>query len=282
MQSEPCSRGPQVTSVFDVGAEDEYIESDMALSVGVSAQYLAMESLRIWDEGGRGHAGENPGYAGAANEFEHDLDLDMSAEEMFGVAESASEPAAAPNAVDSLVESTAIHVEPVLESDASKPSVFEASLGGGEVNLAPIAELIDPSLEMPLPSLGLTAFDLEAGFGETPSAKVEDNAVANETPMSERVVQPAPTVKRQITREAVEQIQSPLDVEVPNDVVAARGRNRARVECARMGSIVAVRKFCECPHFPAIAGRPWSHSPIPGPSPDADFARVSSYRRQPA
>jgi len=199
---------------FDVGAEDDYIQSDMALSTGVNAQYLAMESLRIWDEGGRGQAGENPGNAGAANEFEQDLDLDMSAEEMFGVAESASEPTAAPNAVDSLVEATAIHVEPVLELDAREPSVPEASLGGGEVELAPIAELIDPSLDIPLPSLGLTAFDLETGFGEMPSA--EDNAVANEMPMSERVVQPAPTVTPQATPATAEQIQSPVDVEVPN------------------------------------------------------------------
>ncbi len=201
---------------FDVGAEDDYIESDMALSTGVNAQYLAMESLRIWDEVGRGQAGEDPGYAGAADESEQDVDLDMSAEEMFGVAESASEPTAAPNAVDSLVEATAIHVEPVLESDAREPSVPEASLGGGEVELAPIAELIDPSLDIPLPSLGLTAFDLETGLGETPSAEAEDNAVANEAPMSERVVQPAPTVTPQATPATAEQIQSPADVEVPN------------------------------------------------------------------
>jgi hypothetical protein len=201
---------------FDVGAEDDCIESDMALSTGVNAQYLAMESLRIWDEVGRGQAGEGPGYAGAADESEQDFDLDMSAKEMFGVAESASEPTAAPNAVDSLVEATAIHVEPVLELDAREPSVPEASLGGGEVEWAPIAELIDPSLDIPLPSLGLTAFDLETGFGEMLSAEAEDNAVANEMPMSERVVQPAPTVTPQATPATAEQIQSPVDVEVPN------------------------------------------------------------------
>jgi hypothetical protein len=199
---------------FDVGAEDEYIESDMALSTGVNAQYLAMESLRIWDESGRGQVGEDPGYARAADEFEHELDLEMSAEEMFGVAESASEPTAAANAVDSLVEATAIHVEPVLELDAGDSSVPEASLSGGEVEFFPIAETIDLSLEMSLPSVGSAAFDLGTGFGETTSAEAEHNAVVHETPPSERFSKPAPTVAPQGIPATVEQIESPLDVVV--------------------------------------------------------------------
>jgi hypothetical protein len=81
--------------IFDVGAEDEYIESDMALSVGVSAQYLAMESLRVWDEGGHGQAGVDAESEGVADAFEQDFALAMSAEEMFGVAASGPKPAAA-------------------------------------------------------------------------------------------------------------------------------------------------------------------------------------------
>lgn len=71
---------------FDVGAEDEFINGEMSLSTGVNAQYLAMESLRVRDEGslGREQADLAAG-SGATDEESSTLNLDLSAQEMFGV-----------------------------------------------------------------------------------------------------------------------------------------------------------------------------------------------------
>ena len=49
---------------FDVGAEDELLASEVALSSGVNPQYLAMESLRLRDERRRSGQGVPPQSAG--------------------------------------------------------------------------------------------------------------------------------------------------------------------------------------------------------------------------
>ena len=61
---------------FDVGSDEDVGDNDLALSTGVNAQYLAMESLRVKDEALHASNGEE--------EPELNLD-DLSAEEMFGV-----------------------------------------------------------------------------------------------------------------------------------------------------------------------------------------------------
>lgn len=134
---------------FDVGAEDDYIQSDMSLSTGVNAQYLAMESLRVWDEGGRGGTGEATESPAAGDDAHGELNLDMSAEEMFGVSEPEPE---STNAVDSLVEATAIHVDPVLQSGTacfepeSPPVVAERPTAQPVATHPPVAQPIDATL----------------------------------------------------------------------------------------------------------------------------------------
>jgi hypothetical protein len=95
---------------FDVGAEGEFLSSDMSLATGVNPQYLAMESLRIRDE--REH--NEPGARAADGTAETGLNLELSAEEMFcAVDERATDSA---SAVDALVGGTTERMDPAGEA----------------------------------------------------------------------------------------------------------------------------------------------------------------------
>lgn len=107
---------------FDVGTEDEYLSSDMALATGLNAQYLAMESLRIRDE--REH--NESGTRAADGSAETDLNLELSAEEMFcAVDERATDSA---SAVDALVEGTTERMDPAREA-ACEAAPAERAVG---------------------------------------------------------------------------------------------------------------------------------------------------------
>jgi hypothetical protein len=119
---------------FDVGAEEEYLAGDMALSVGLSAQYLAMESARIDDERGRdGEQSESTSSGVADPSPESGLNLELSAQEMFGVVDEPASQSAA--SMDALVSSTAERVDPVQQAsnlDATSESIGD-SLAGAHV-----------------------------------------------------------------------------------------------------------------------------------------------------
>lgn len=98
---------------FDVRSETHPEDPQLNLATGLNAQYLSMEGMRLRDE----HAREPS--AGTAVESDA-LDLDLSAEEMFGVAptETASAPAPASDEAD--LEEGTPEVAEVLMS-ASQP-----------------------------------------------------------------------------------------------------------------------------------------------------------------
>lgn len=143
---------------FDVGAEDEFLSSEMALETGINTQYMAMESVRIWDESARGDARESDdsqaSEAGEAAETE--LNLDLSAQEMFGVAdakdasESSDDVSAVPEVDGVMIEDEASEspvntlASAVAERIAPGPEVAETP---GDTVLPPVI-VIDASLSV--------------------------------------------------------------------------------------------------------------------------------------
>ncbi len=145
---------------FDVGAEEDSLSSEMALSSGVNAQYLAMESLRVHDERERSErpADDSPAadeFSAAASDSQAEAaehpGFELPAEEMFGVVDD-HEPVA-----EALLE--------VAQGNASPPMDFE---GAAE------AELLEPMLE-PVSDELESAF-VEAAPENPPAAPVEGEA----------------------------------------------------------------------------------------------------------
>ncbi len=104
---------------FDVGGEDEYLESDLVLAIGVNAEYLAMESLRQSDEEGR-----DEGQSEDQRDGPSSLNLDMPAEEMFGVV---SDPEASIDEDDAPMVQDAIDDVPAIEPEPAAPESVKAS-----------------------------------------------------------------------------------------------------------------------------------------------------------
>lgn len=137
---------------FDVGAEEELIRSDMSLSTGVNAQYLAMESLRVWDEGGRAAANGEAGADASEKPTDQDLNLEMSAAEMFGVAEPGTESESAAEAEPVLELETELELEselePALELEAElEPEVSDKALDAlVEATAAKVDSAVEPDV----------------------------------------------------------------------------------------------------------------------------------------
>lgn len=139
---------------FDVGVEDDYLRSDMALSPGVNAQYLAMESLRIEDERGRAGEGETDESAQPTADAspETELNLELSAQEMFGVAEEVATPAK--SSVDALVSSTTERIdremEAVDESGASPQTIEDRQPSASALEVVGTGETIGAESRPPV------------------------------------------------------------------------------------------------------------------------------------
>ncbi|MDP6978632.1 MAG: DUF4388 domain-containing protein [Myxococcota bacterium] len=112
---------------FDVGAEEQPLSSEMALSSGVNAQYLAMESLRVRDEKER--SGSTPGDAPTTDEAiavavdpqlesEEHPGFELPAEEMFGVVDD-HEPVAE---VEAVAQATPVPATPASFTAPATPS----------------------------------------------------------------------------------------------------------------------------------------------------------------
>lgn len=98
---------------FDVRSETHPEDPQLNLATGLNAQYLSMEGMRLRDE----HAREPS--SGTATEPDA-LDLDLSAEEMFGVAPTETTSAPAPASDEAVLEESVLEVAEVL-TPASQP-----------------------------------------------------------------------------------------------------------------------------------------------------------------
>ncbi|MCP5043157.1 MAG: DUF4388 domain-containing protein [bacterium] len=128
---------------FDVGTEEELLEGEMSLSTGVNAQYMAMESLRVRDEGRRTGADGNradgdlmPAYE--ADDEQTDLNLDLSAEEMFGVVDDSERVA------EAMIEVSETNAVRASESPAEPPPAVAPV---AREDLPPVV-VIDPALSV--------------------------------------------------------------------------------------------------------------------------------------
>ena len=179
---------------FDVRSETHPEDPQLNLATGLNAQYLSMEGMRLRDERARAPS--------AGNAVEPDaLDLDLSAEEMFGVAPSETASASAPASDEADLEEGTLEVAEVLtpasqpfSSDATELEavdvVVETVLAGQD----PIDEAIleaAPLLEEPGESVGpdWTGGHALAGIADGPG-----NADAPGNADETRVVRPEPIV----------------------------------------------------------------------------------------
>lgn len=137
---------------FDVGGGEEWEKGELALSTGLNAQYLAMESVRVSDEDGRDGGGDAPS--------ENSLNLDLPADEMFGVGDASGEAAAEPTKDSDLTEPEIAAAQPAddesalgtlvslttgkVSADADREELLTAEIVEGEADGdEPILELID-------------------------------------------------------------------------------------------------------------------------------------------
>ncbi len=179
---------------FDVRSEMHPEDPQLNLATGLNAQYLSMEGMRLRDERAREPS--------AGNAVEPDaLDLDLSAEEMFGVAPSETASASAPASDEADLEEGTLEVAEVpmpasqpFSSDATELEavdvVVETVLAGQD----PIDEVIleaAPLLEESGESVGpeWTGGHALAGIADVPS-HAEVPGSADET----CVVRPEPIV----------------------------------------------------------------------------------------
>ncbi|MCH7867579.1 MAG: DUF4388 domain-containing protein [Myxococcales bacterium] len=139
---------------FDVGAESDWLNNEMALSTGVNAQFMAMESLRIWDESHRPGGSESDDQSVA--DTGTDLNLDLSAEEMFGVTETAaaSEDDGVVEEVEVIEELEPVDVDTVeLVEDSSVGPEGISEIIAEDTSQGPVDLLVEATAERVAPEM---------------------------------------------------------------------------------------------------------------------------------
>ena len=151
---------------FDVRSELDSIDPDLVLSTGISAQYLAMEGMRLRDERSRGAAGSAADPGSAADSADPPLDVDgMFGDEPLETGPLDIEEGDDPleidgvfTAADALVETVVERADHASEAAPSAPSTTAGNEAGSESDASTAPGRASPALPAQSPRSGVLPF----------------------------------------------------------------------------------------------------------------------------